>query len=114
MSRLESDDLLDAAIDAELGNSPLPAALAVPFAQAYLSSEDPWILRYSPLPDSDSEMWPDDFALRDNLRSNRNNPSVREKLYLLASRHRVPDDEVVIAARVNLFTWSDDIVFRLW
>jgi hypothetical protein len=42
------------------------------------------------------------------------NPPAREKLYLLATRHRVPDDEVVIAARVNLFTWSDDIVFRLW
>jgi hypothetical protein len=101
------DIVLDEAFDRLLQRSPLPEHLHCSFSQAYLNSEDPWIYRQTPIPD-DSNDWPSERDLE------ANSDSIRQKLLLLATQNRVPTGELVLAAKVQAFTYKEDFALRVW
>jgi hypothetical protein len=111
---LSSTSVLDAAFDDLLRRSPLPPHLEGALPQAYLTGEDPWITRHSPLPDDDQSAWPTEEELGGGAQKPLDLVGLRQKLYLLVSQHQVPADEAVIAGRAQVFTWRDDYVFLLW
>ena len=95
--------------------APCKLARAISRNGPYLSNEDPWVLRSSqPIPDGDLEAWPNDQELGEMAQKLPDYALIQQQLVLLATQHRVPTDEVVIAARVQAFTWREDIIFRLW
>jgi len=114
ISGLSSTSVLDAAFDDLLRRSPLPRHLEGALPQAYLTGEDPWTARHSPLPDDDQSAWPRAEELGGGAQKPVDLLGLRQKLFLLVSQHQVPADEAVIAARAQVFTWRDDYVFRLW
>jgi hypothetical protein len=111
---LRGNLILDEAFDACLRRSPLPERLQGKFAQAFLGSENPWTLRASPMPDPDVSAWPTEDELRSREPKPWEKTAIRQKLYLLATQHRVSADEIVLAARAQVFTWCDDYIFRFW
>lgn len=113
-SSLQGNLILDEAFDDCLRRSSLPAGLQGKFAQAFLGSENPWTLRATPLPDPDSSAWPTEDELRGRDPKSADKGAIRQKLYLLATQHRVSEDEIVLAARAQVYTWCDDYIFRFW
>ena len=110
----ESEAILDEAFDRCLRRSPLPSALYNYFTQAYLSNEDPWILRFSPLPDDDLRAWPSDEMLREMSNRPPDVEMIKRTLYILATQHRVLPDELVLAARAQVFSWRNDYILDFW
>lgn len=113
-SSLQRDLILDEAFDKWLQQSPLPASLQGYFAQAYLGNEDPWILRASLVPDETPLDWPIEEDLGGPNQKPADLSAIRRKLFLLATQHGVAGDEMVLAAKVQIFTSYDDFIFRLW
>lgn len=109
-----SESILDEAFDKCLGQNPLPKELQIPFTQAYLSNEDPWILRNSPLPDMDPTAWPSEEEVGGTTGTTPNPTMIRQKLHLLATQHGISSDELAIAARVQVFSWREDCIYCLW
>ena len=111
---LRSNFILDDSFDDFLSGSPLPADLQCSFSQAFLGSENAWVLRASPIPDDNLQGWPREEELKDIDENPSKLKALKEKLLLLAARHRVSDDEIVVAARIQVFAWFSDFIFRLW
>ena len=92
---------------------PPPVEITPRLAQGLLPNEDPWILRFSPFPDSDLSAWPDE----DEIGGWQKPPKVstlRERLLLLACEHGVEQEEVVLAARVEVYSSFYDVHFNVW
>jgi hypothetical protein len=106
--------ILDDAFDECFQRSPLPVSSQGVFAQAYLGSENPWILRASPVPDTEPSHWPSEDELRGTNQKPADLAAIRQKLFLLATQHRIADDELTLAARVQIFTYQEDVIFRFW
>lgn len=90
-----------------------PPAIIPRLAQGLLPNEDPWILRRSPFPDSDLSAWPDE----DEIGGWQKPPDVstlRERLLLLACEHAVDREELVLAARVEIYSSFYDVHFSVW
>ena len=113
-SPLQGDLILDEAFDECLSASPLPAVLQGCFAQAYLGTEEPWILRASPASDEDPSTWPSEEELHGSNQKPADPATIRQKLFLLATQHGIAEDEMALAARVQVFTWCEDFIFLLW
>jgi hypothetical protein len=113
-SSLQGNLILDEAFDECLQRSSIPSRLQGRFAQAFLGSENPWTLRATPLPDPDSSAWPTEDELRGRGPKPADKAAIRQRLYLLATQHRVSGDEIVLAARAQVYTWCDDYIFRFW
>jgi len=114
ITALDSESILDRAFDKLLRQSPLPSKLQCPFAQAYLGNEEPWILRWSALPDENEMAWPKEEDLRAADKNSHDRSTIRQRLFLLISQHRVSSDEIILAGAVQVFTWSDDLILRVW
>ena len=113
-SPLKGNLILDEAFDECLQRSPLPSGLQGFFAQAYLGSENPWILRASPVPDEEPLNWPSEEEMRGTSQKTADLSAIRKKLFLLATQHGIADDEIALAAKIQVFTWCEDFIFRLW
>ena len=113
-SPLLGNQILDEGFDEFMRSSPLPESLGSFFAQAYLGNENPWTLRATPVPDASQSNWPGEGELRGTNQKPADIPEIRRKLLLLATRHAIADDEMALAARVQVFTYLDDFIFRLW
>jgi hypothetical protein len=93
---------------------PAPPPEFIPrLAQGLLPNEDPWILRFSPFPDSDLSAWPDEDEIG-GWQKPPNVSTLRERLLLLACEHRVEREEVVLAARVEVYSSFYDVHFNVW
>lgn len=113
-SSLQGNLILDEAFDECLRKSPLPPTLQGCFAQAYLGSENPWILRATPIPDGEPAGWPSEDELRGTSKQPADQGKIRKKLFLLATQHGIADNEIVLAAKVQVFTYCDDYIFHFW
>ena len=47
---IKGQNILNQAFDNFLYSAPLPTHLGIPFAQAYLNSDNPWSTRFTPIP----------------------------------------------------------------
>jgi len=72
------------------------------------------MLRATPIPDADPSSWPSENELSERGQKQVDLPAIRRKIFLLATQHAVAADEIVLAARVQVFTWCEDFIFRLW
>jgi hypothetical protein len=82
-------------------------------AQGFLSNEDPWVLRHSPLPDEDLSAWPNDDQVG-GWRTPPDTSALRERLLLLSCEHARHDDEIVLAAHVEVYSSFYDVHFNVW
>lgn len=112
MSNMQAEEVLDGELDKVLQSRALPERLQAPFTQVFLSSEDPWTLRHTPMPGMES-LWPSDSELS-NAENKGDFTSIRGRLASLAVSHGVPDGETVVAARVQVFTNHRDVILRFW
>ena len=110
----ESDAVLDSALDKYLKRYKIPNDCYIPFCQACLTNEDPWTLRFTPLPDKDVSAWIKESEYSPTDRSQPDISKVKSSLFLLATQHCVPDNEFLLAARVKIFSWKNDFVLNLW
>jgi hypothetical protein len=106
-------NIVGSALDELMQFAPLPDHLVPRFAQGLLPNEDPWILRQTPMPDSAREAWPSGKDL-DNYHTRPETGKMRNRLLLFACGHRLPDDECVLAARVQVFSSREDFSLWIW
>lgn len=93
---------------------PAPSPEIVPrLAQGFLSNEDPWVLAYTPFPDHDLSAWPNEDEIG-GWQKPPNISALRERLLLLACEHGLEEDEMVLAARVEVYSSFYDVHFNVW
>lgn len=114
LNRENIQPILDIAFDKHLGRNPVPSHFQVPFSRAYLSNEDPWVIRFSPVPDDNLEVWPKEDELRGAIDDPAELQALHQKMLSLATNHKVSPEEIVIAAKVQVFTWEDDFILNAW
>ncbi len=102
-----------AAIDEVLSARQCPQEAVSLLAQGLLDSEDPWILRQTPLPSPTPDDWPteNDIGAWTNLADSQ---GVLERMRRLALEHAIPDGWHPVAARVQLATWREDLILFTW
>ena len=103
--------LISRAIEETMPSPPL--SIIPRLAQGFLPNEDPWILRQSPFPDSDLSAWPDE----DEMGGWQKPPDIsalRERLLILACEHGVETNEIVLGARVEVYSSFYDVHFSVW
>ncbi|MBN8457812.1 MAG: hypothetical protein J0M04_08235 [Verrucomicrobia bacterium] len=104
------NDELDRVILERIGS---PAQL-FRFAQAFLPSEDGWILRHSPMPHPAIASWPSSDSLGGDYRNPPASADIRNWLRQAATAEGFEDDEQVIAARMKVYSWREDFVYECW
>lgn len=93
---------------------PAPRGELVPrLAQGFLPNEDPWVLRHTPLPDTDLSAWPEEDEIG-GWQQTPNISRLRERLLLLACEHATDSNETVLAARVEVYSSFYDVHFNVW
>lgn len=108
------DLILDEVYDEVLENNPLPPGIELYFAQAYLGNEDAFMLRFSPRSGENFENWPSEDQMCGIGEKDPDYAVVREQLHLLATQDGIAEDEMVLAARLQVFTYREDLIFRFW
>lgn len=106
--------ILGQELDKLLAENPLPNQLGCGFAQAYLTSDNSWSLRSSPIPSSDSSVWPNQAEFTNLEEEKRNTRAVKDNLREIALKHEVGADEITVAARVEFFSHRADYLYFMW
>jgi hypothetical protein len=104
---------VDQVLDELIRKAPVPIELMPRLCQGLLDNEDPWILRATPIPDSNADAWPDSKELGDHGRP-VSLGLVRAKLILLANQQGVADEECTLAARIRVFSAKEDFCLSVW
>ncbi len=110
----ETADALDDAFDASLSATQFSEGQLQRFAQAYLHSEDGWVLRQTPVPYPSLDRWPDSDTLAGRHESPPLSQDLRSRFRLVASEEGVGNDEIVIGAKLRAFSLREDFEYCCW
>jgi hypothetical protein len=110
----ETADALDDAFDDSLSITQFSEGQLQRFAQAYLHSEDGWVLRQTPVPYPSLDRWPDSDTLAGRYEDPPSSRDLRSQFRLLASEQGIADDEIVIGAKLRAFSWREDFDYCCW
>jgi hypothetical protein len=105
---------LDQVFDAAFSHGTLSEEEILIFAQAYLHSEDGWVLRHTPRQHSNSEVWPNSDALAGEYSAPPSSRTVQDQFRSLVCEKGIAADEVVIGARMQAFSWREDFGYWCW
>jgi len=108
------EPVLSQVFEQELANQPLSSNAMLKFAQGYLHSEDSWIVTESPLPSRDVGSWPSEKLLDPGYGVPTDCRTLERVCFVLATTSEVPDDEIVVAAKLELYRTTEDFEFLMW
>ena len=108
------EPVLSAAFEQKLADEPLESAMVIKFAHGFLNGEDPWIVSEPPRKFRDESVWPPEKLLEPGYQVPTDRQALERACLLLALESEVPEDEIVIGAKVETFRNSEDFEFLFW
>lgn len=109
-----AESALGEALDRVLTADFWTSSRIVRLSQAFLEGEDPWIVRRTPLPSVSVSGWPTDDEVSGSYERPPASATIEQRLNLLATQHEVADDERVLAARAQVYSYREDFSLFVW
>ena len=108
------DGIFDSALENELCKPIWADDDIGDIAMAFMNGDDPWILRYSPLPSPNTFEWPNQEEVNKWLDTKIDNASVLDRLKLLAKGGDLESDQRVLGSCLKIYTSTYDFEIRYW
>lgn len=110
----ELGPVISAAFERKLADEPLALPTVLRFAHGYLHGEDAWLASESPRPCHDAIAWPAEKLLEPGYQVPTDRRELERICFQLATQSEVPEDEIVVGAKIDLYRTYEDFEFLFW